>query len=210
MTTTSIGSLANQEVMNNQKGEKDIVFLVDTSGSISNQSEVQAVDFIYNVTKWLTIGPDDIQISVVTFNTEIDEKFKLKKFNSSAELLPNLKRLIYNSPHGSTETAEALEFVRKTSFLPSHGGRPDANKTVVLLTDGQSDNPHNTLRQAELLKALNNTEIFTIGIGSAVSTSNDEIRGISSDPDSYYVQQVDSFIYLCNLVPALVPKLGKF
>ncbi|OWF51191.1 Collagen alpha-3(VI) chain [Mizuhopecten yessoensis] len=187
--------------------KKDIVFLIDTSGSIANSDVLQAVDFIYNVTKWLTIGPDDILVSVVTFDSTYDEKIKLKDYNSRAELLRNLKRLVYSKPDGGTQTDAALEFVRLNSFLSKNGGRLDANKTVVLLTDGQSSFPNKTLTQAELLKSVPNTEIFTIGIGSAVSGSNGEIRGISSDPDSYYVQHVDAFIYLCNVVPALVPKL---
>ncbi|XP_021352080.1 cartilage matrix protein-like, partial [Mizuhopecten yessoensis] len=184
-----------------------IVFLIDTSGSIANSDVLQAIDFICNVTKWLTIGPDDILVSVVTFDSTYDEKIKLKDYNSRAELLRNLKRLVYSKPDGGTQTDAALEFVRLNSFLPKNGGRLDANKTVVLLTDGQSSFPNKTLTQAELLKSVPNTEIFTIGIGSAVSGSNGEIRGISSDPDSYYVQHVDAFIYLCNVVPALVPKL---
>ncbi|XP_033744266.1 collagen alpha-3(VI) chain-like [Pecten maximus] len=185
----------------------DIVFVLDTSGSISNQGKLQAVNFIYNVTEWLTIGPDDILVSVVTFNTSPKEHFKLKQFNNKSELLPQIKQVAYGNTRGTTDTAEALRFVRQNSFLLQNGGRPNANTTVVLLTDGQSDDRSGTLHEASWLKSTMNTEIFVVGIGSAVSRSNDEIRGVSSDPDSYYIQQVDSFIYLCNLVPAMVPKL---
>lgn len=116
---------------------------------------------------------------------------------------------MYHS-EGGTNTAEALEFVGSNSFQAVNGGRRDANRTVVLLTDGESANPTNTVHQAELLKASKNVQIFALGIGTAVSGGNNEIRGIASDPDSYFVQNVDSFLYLCNLVPAMVPKLGRY
>lgn len=195
-STREIGAIKN-----------DIVFVLDTSLSISIQDEMQAVDFIRNVTKWLTIGPDDIRVSVVTFNYNVSEIFKLADYNTSDELLQNLNGTRFQAPRGNTNTAGAFRFVRLNSFLPRNGGRPGANKTIVLLTDGESDDPVGTMNETKIFKSLNNTEIFVIGIGDAASESNKEIRNVSSDPDSYYVQKVDSFIYLCNLVPALVPKL---
>ena len=52
-------------------------------------------------------------------------------------------------------------------------------------------------------------EVFTVGIGSELLTYPADLENIANDPDSYYLHYMEDFLYLCNLVPTIVPKLGK-
>jgi hypothetical protein len=47
-----------------------------------------------------------------------------------------------------------------------------------------------TSTEAQLLKSNLNAKVFSIGIGSAVSSSNPELLDMSSDPNSYYAHHV--------------------
>ena len=185
------------------------MFLVDKSSSLSQNDFTQAVDFIYNVTKYIAVGPTTTQFSVVTFSSDITERFDLNDYSTNATLLNAITDLKSITPSGSTYTYDALTFARTSSFDSSKGSRSNADKVVIVMTDGQSVNMQKTSTEAQLLKSNLNAKVFSIGIGSAVSSSNPELLDMSSDPNSYYAHHVTSYLTLCSLVPSVVPKIGE-
>lgn len=189
----------------------DVVFVIDRSGSIYYEDYYEAIDFVYNITKWLTIGSstDQLQISVVTFSTYVTEEFSLQQYSDKTDLLNAIETLKSTSPNGQTNTHDALEFCSNTALTSGRGARPGVPQAIVILTDGVSTRTSETQRQAGILQN-NGVEMYAIGIGSAVSSSSAELQAIASDPDSYYLNTVGTFSNLCLLVPELVPKLGKF
>lgn len=188
---------------------KDVVYVMDRSGSVKEADFDESVDFVYNVTEYLAIGTSEMQVSIVIFSSSHSEEFDLNDFTSKADLLNAVKNLRGTRTTGKTYTYDAIDYVKDNSFTSAKGGRSGANRTVVILTDGLSNNFTRTVTAADELRAGLGAEVFAIGIGSTVSKSNDELKGIASDPDSYYVHYIDTFVYLCNLIPALVPKLDS-
>ncbi|XP_052673395.1 collagen alpha-1(XIV) chain-like [Crassostrea angulata] len=188
---------------------KDVVYVMDRSGSVKEADFDESVDFVYNVTEYLAIGTSEMQVSIVIFSSSHSEEFDLNDFTSKADLLNAIKNLRGTRTTGKTYTYDAIDYVKDNSFTSAKGGRSGANRTVVILTDGLSNNFTRTVTAADELRAGLGAEVFAIGIGSTVSKSNDELKGIASDPDSYYVHYIDTFVYLCNLIPALVPKLDS-
>lgn len=188
---------------------KDVVYVMDRSGSVKEADFDESVDFVYNVTDYLAIGTSEMQVSIVIFSSSHSEEFDLNDFTSKADLLNAIKNLRGTRTTGKTYTYDAIDYVKDNSFTSAKGGRSGANRTVVILTDGLSNNFTRTVTAADELRAGLGAEVFAIGIGSTVSKSNDELKGIASDPDSYYVHYIDTFVYLCNLIPALVPKLDS-
>lgn len=53
---------------------------------------------------------------------------------------------------GSTNTGLALEVARKDMFIPESGDRPSVPNFLLLVTDGQSDEPQYTIEQARLIQ----------------------------------------------------------
>lgn len=188
---------------------KDVVYVMDRSGSVKEADFDESVDFVYNVTDYLAIGTSEMQVSIVIFSSSHTEEFDLNDFTTKADLLNAIKNLRGTRTTGKTYTYDAIDYVKDNSFTSAKGGRSGANRTVVILTDGLSNNFTRTVTAADELRAGLGAEVFAIGIGSTVSKSNDELKGIASDPDSYYVNYIDTFVYLCNLIPALVPKLDS-
>jgi uncharacterized protein YegL len=199
----------NVPISSNVFSYSDIVLAIDTSDSVDGSDLIEAIDFIYNVTKWLTIGSQDIQVAVVTYASDVTEQFDLDDYTTNTTLLDaiqNLKSRLKTG--GGTYTFDALTYVKTTSFIAMRGARNNSMKAVLVMTDGQSTNYPLTVSTADSLRSDLNAEVFAIGIGKD-SKRNMEIQGIANDPDSYYVYYVDSFDYLCSVVPSLVPKLGK-
>lgn len=186
----------------------DVVYIMDRSGSVKEADFDESVDFVYNVTEYLAIGTTEMQVSVVVFSSSYSEKFDLNDYTSKSDLLTAIRNLRGTSTSGKTYTYDAIDYVKNNSFTPAKGGRSGANRTVVVLTDGLSNDVNRTMAAADDLRTAAAAEVFAIGIGSTVSKSNEELRGIANDPDSYFVHYIDTFVYLCNLIPALVPKLG--
>jgi hypothetical protein len=184
--------------------------VLDRSGSIYYEDFYEAVDFVYNVTKWLNIGTstDNLLVSIITFSNTIIEEFDLDDYTLKTDLLTAIEGVKSRTPNGRTYTHEALEYCYQTSFTTSHGSRNGVPKAVVVLTDGISTNTGQTQTQAAILQNAG-IEVYAIGIGSVVQSSMSELQAIATDPDSEYVNTVGTFSNLCLLVPELVPKLGK-
>ncbi|XP_071126447.1 collagen alpha-1(XII) chain-like [Mytilus edulis] len=187
------------------QGTKDVVFVLDRSGSLDASDVTDAIEFIYNVTTWLTIGDNNTLISLLTFSDDVTEEFNLGNFPNKTDLLSAIESLSNMTSYGGTFTFKALEFVLTSSFNESIGGRSGAERAVVVLTDGASLNYLQTVTMADLTRSELGAEIFSIGIGSTQDV--DELNAIASDPDSYYALSAQDFVYLCNLVPTLVIRL---
>lgn len=148
-------------------------------------------------------------MAVVTYASDVTEHFDLDDYLTNNTLLSAMEALKSKlKPGGGTYTFDALTYVKTTSFLPMRGSRNNSMKAVLVMTDGQSTNYPLTVKTANELRTELGAEVFAIGVGED-SKKNVEIQGIASDPDFYYVYFVDSFDYLCSVVPSLVPKLGK-
>ena len=99
------------------------------------------MDFLSNITDYLTIGNTETQISMVTFSNETVERWDLNDHLTKSSLLSeisNLKTII--TPCCGTKTYDALDYVTNTLLTTGKGLRTNVNTTVVVLTDGKSDN----------------------------------------------------------------------
>ena len=56
----------------------DLVFIMDASGSISDQNFLIEKDLMKSLTSMLTIGEYGVRVGVVLFDDEVDEVISLK------------------------------------------------------------------------------------------------------------------------------------
>ncbi|XP_063427268.1 collagen alpha-1(XIV) chain-like [Mytilus trossulus] len=182
----------------------DVVYLVDSSGSVGSTNFNKEKEFINNSLSQFVIGYNDALVGVVTFSTRPYEQFKLNAFLDK----PALKYAITKIPYlaGNTHTAEAINFVNNNMFIPSSGDRPDAQNVLVVLTDGHSGDPSKTLQEANRLKQRN-TVIIAVGIGSGVSKS--ELNGLVSDPSNvFFVNDFNALKQIHDVVHSVACNLG--
>jgi hypothetical protein len=125
------------------RSKLDIVFLLDASYSEGRTNFDKQLKFVEDFANQFNIGSDATQLSVVTFASTVHNEFYLNAHPSKSSLISAIQRVSYRP--GATYTDKALSFAETVSFLPQHGGRADAEKIVVVLTDGQSSSHSKTV-----------------------------------------------------------------
>ena len=58
----------------------DLVFVVDSSGSILRNNWQLVLQFMQNIVNDFTIGPNDIQIGVTLFGNNVEPQFQLNTY----------------------------------------------------------------------------------------------------------------------------------
>lgn len=165
----------------------DIVFVLDSSESEKEEGFKKEIDFAYRFARQFQIGPSNVQFSSVSFSSEVRNDFFLNTYHGRHDVLNAIQNLQFMSQ--GTNTSYALQFVRENSFLPKNGGRQNATKIVIVITDGASSNPPMTAHEANLLKHIH-ANIFAIGIGTEINQN--ELSHIVSSRHNH-VFTVDNF-----------------
>lgn len=180
--------------------EADVVFLLDASGSVGSANFFQQINLVKTFVENSNIGPSNVQVSVVTFSTRVQEVFNLSRYQSKEALLSSMNTIKYST--GSTHTSEAILYAVQHSFTHAAGDRPLVPNFLFVVTDGRSTFPSNTTGAANLAHQAG-IIIFAIGIGSSVSRQ--ELQDIATSPQ--HVFQVPDFNVLSKLHSELTTKI---
>ncbi|GFR74758.1 collagen alpha-6(VI) chain [Elysia marginata] len=175
----------------------DVVFVLDSSSSEGPRNFQKQLYFAGNVTRQLAVAPDKVQVALVTFSTTAYNVFYLNRYKNKYDVLDAIARTNYIA--GSTHTDEALTFVRLNTLSTLHGRRLQAQPVVIVLTDGQSSLPAETLSAAQLLQGTGAT-VIAVGIGS--NTDDAELSAIASDAAHKF--NVNSFDFLFSIQDQIV------
>ncbi|KAK3780684.1 hypothetical protein RRG08_015474 [Elysia crispata] len=167
----------------------DIIFLIDSSGSVGQDNFQLLLTFVSNFVSDLKVGTNNIRIGVAKFNSRPFNEFHLNKYNNKRELIDAIKNIKYSS-RGGTNTASAIKYMGKTMFMTANGNRPGIPNIAIVITDGNSNRPEETKAAADRAKAKG-IIIFSVGVGDDVSRS--ELNGIASDPNNRHVITVKDF-----------------
>lgn len=183
----------------------DVVFLLDSSGSEGSVNFQKQLHFVKSFVEKFEIGPSNMQVSVVSFSTIVMENFDLKRYQSKYELLAAIDTIPYLS--GTTHTDEAIIFAVQHSFSAVSGDRTQAPNVIIVLTDGQSSSPSQTMHAAY---QAHSAGITTFAIGIRTSDYIGELKYIASDPQNVF--QASNFNALDQLQNVLSTKFceGKY
>uniref|UniRef100_A0A671T1D5 Collagen, type VI, alpha 4a n=1 Tax=Sinocyclocheilus anshuiensis TaxID=1608454 RepID=A0A671T1D5_9TELE len=190
---TNISSvLCNATKPECQKELADLVFLIDGSESISEESWRTMIAFLLNVMNQLRISPEPYRIGIAQFSSLYQKEFYLNEYNDT-EGVKSAIRQITQIKEG-TKIGKALRNVVEF-FEESKGSRRQSSvpQNLVLITDGVSSDSVN--EAADYLRRLQ-IQIFVIGIGDI---SMPQLSYIAGSPDRLF--KVQNFNYL-NLTTA--------
>ncbi|KAH9489131.1 Collagen alpha-6(VI) chain [Bulinus truncatus] len=165
----------------------DILYILDSSGSISYHEWKKELEFVNSMNQAFTISSSNVQVSVTAFGSRVYRAIGFTSYNDNPV---GLNKAIHRlrKTNGGTNTAAALIDARDYSFSIDNGARPDVAKFAILVTDGDSDNPHDTLRAAKRLKKAG---VVTIAVGAGPGINYRELINIASSPN--YVFTVSDF-----------------
>ncbi|XP_060581689.1 uncharacterized protein LOC132738240 [Ruditapes philippinarum] len=173
------------ETVECQSTNADIVFVVDSSGSIGGENFLKMKVFLQNLVNKLDIDIDLTRVGLLVFNDKMRWEFKIGELNNKMDVLKAIQRIQYIV--GGTLTSDALEKVRLEGFTSNRTGVP---MIAVVVTDGMSRFPPLTRFQASLLRK-ENVLVYSIGVGN--STNKDELFHIASVPEDKFMYEFDTF-----------------
>ncbi|MFT7814799.1 integrin alpha-X-like [Arapaima gigas] len=176
----------------------DIVFLIDGSGSVASTDFDKMKTFMINLIKQFQGRNSQFAIMQYSsnFKTHMDfNNFKEKK-TSWEHLIESIQQ-----ERGITKTPSAIRKVVNELFVPSRGARPNANKVLVVITDGKTFGDNTPM--IDVVQEAENKGIirFAIGVGSAFDYPNarSELETIASKPTPSHMFRVDNFQALDKL-----------
>ncbi|XP_053540891.1 integrin alpha-M [Ictalurus punctatus] len=172
--------------------QTDIAFLLDGSGSISQQDFTTMKNFVINMVNGLK--DRDFQFAVAQYSSNFQIHIKFNSFSSTDQIRG------INQFGGGTYTATAIKRVVAELFTSEAGARENANRVLVVITDGESHDRSelgNAAQDAEQKKITR----YAIGVGSAFNnpSAENELKTIASDPDDKYVFKVNDFSVLTEI-----------
>ncbi|XP_053575131.1 collagen alpha-1(VII) chain-like [Bombina bombina] len=149
----------------------DLVFLVDESSSIGPSNFLKVKDFLYRIVSYFPkIGPQGTQIAIAQYSEEPRTEFHLNEHKDRNSALKAIRSMHYYG--GNTKTGRGIGHVIKEMFQASKGMRPSSPRTLVLITDGKSQD--SVLQPARVAHMLG---IRMIGVGVAAADM-DELRSM--------------------------------
>ena len=182
-------------------------FVADSSGSINYKGPTNwdtALQFVANVTRQFTIGPNNVQVAFVLFSDVATVEWGLTRYQDKASLINAILNVRYLD--STTNLNDALYLTRTQVFAPGRGTRANAVKATVILTDGEDNVPEEgtplTIANATLCK---NDGIRLIGIGVSDDVNRARLLQIVSSPSDYY--SVDDYNALPTIVSQLRPRI---
>ena len=145
-----------------QQLARELVFVIDTSGSMAGESIRQARQALLRGLD--TLGPDD-RFNVIQFNSQTHALF-MESVAASANNIARARRYVKGlNADGGTEMAPALD----AALDDKHGDGENTSaarvRQVVFITDGAVGNEAALF--GRISNKLGSSRLFTVGIGSA-------------------------------------------
>ncbi|XP_024149625.1 von Willebrand factor A domain-containing protein 1 [Oryzias melastigma] len=123
----------SREVLNCCEG--DVLFLVDSSGSVSSYEHGRMLAFLSELLLPFSLGEDQVRVGLLQVGTKPRLEFGFDKFKSQSGLQGALKSI--RPLRGDTNTVEALEMAKGVLRRGAgHGGGSGLPRVLVWLTDG--------------------------------------------------------------------------
>ena len=191
----------------------DIVFVLDSSGSIGRENWIKVLNFTKSVASSFQLGSDSVQIGVITYANKAQIQFYLNTYDNSQNITSAIDSNTWKDE--KTNTSGGIRLMYKDVFTKENGDRPIAANIGIVITDGASNVDANlTIPEADNARSRN-IKMFAIGIGDNTSISIDELRGIGDKPSNQFVFEATNFDALTAIreevvIAACKAATGKF
>ncbi len=171
---------------------QQVMFILDSSGSIGTESYEQEKNFVYNLCSQWKISDQNVRVAIIIFSSTVQV---ITSFTGNKEsVLAQIKQIPYLQ--GATATGDAIRTGIK--YFQENQAGTAAPRIMFLLTDGWSNQGENVSTAIRDMKVAD-VNCFAVGVGSDVRL--DELRIIASRPENVY--NVSSFSQLGGILDDL-------
>ncbi|XP_072341535.1 integrin alpha-M-like [Scyliorhinus torazame] len=179
----------------------DIAFLIDGSGSVYREDFNKMKEFIKVIMK--KFRNKDTQIALAQFSSHPRTEFTFTQYNQASNkeyLVDKIQQI-----QSGTRTPTGMNYVVDHIFTQSAGGRNDAKRIMITITDGQSFETD----FSGAIRAANQKKIerYSIGVGNAFTSdkAKRELEMIASKKKNVF--RVDNFNALDTIQKELQEKI---
>ena len=167
----------------------DVVFVVDSSGSIAPTNFVNVVRFLRRFIDRFNIGPNRTLVGLVRYSDTARVIIPFGSYTAKSGLLTAIMNL-NTQTGGYTNTPDAIQLATQ-QLTASRRARPAAKKVMIVLTDGESNRGSISIESASAMAKDVGIEVFVFGIGAMVNRT--ELRIIASAPPMMHVFRPANF-----------------
>ncbi|NWT65865.1 MATN2 protein, partial [Prunella himalayana] len=180
----------------------DLVFIIDSSRSVSHYDFEKVKEFILTILQFLDISPDATHVGLIQYGSTVKQEFALKTFRRKQDIERAVKRMMHLAT--GTMTGLALQYAVNIAFSETEGARPlrqNVPRIIMIVTDGRPQDP-----VAEIAAKARNSGIiiFAIGVGRVDMNT---LKSIGSEPHEEHVFLVANFSQIETLTSAFQTKL---
>ena len=185
--------------------DTDVAFVVDTSGSISDENFVKQKDFIKVLASAFDPSIEDHQLGLISYSSDAQvevsfrDKANAAQFESAVDRVPHTK--------GRTRLDKALALAATQVFSTSGGTRSGKRKIMVILTDGRQSQDPDTIPLQEAVSPLRKlgVRVYTVAIGDEVDLN--ELYQVTEGKEDVF--PVSDFANLANMATDIALKTCK-
>ena len=170
------------------KGQVDVGFLLDSSGSLSNDYDREK-EFMKQLAGSFVIGQDATRLGVITFSQFADYSIRLSDFDNKIDF--DLAVDAIPLMGSTTRIDKALLLAQTEMFQLTNGGRGGVPKLLVLLTDGTQSSGPDVIRPDIIADEIRNSGINLLVVGIGQNVDYQELQTISGNSKNAFV--ADSF-----------------
>ena len=183
-------------------GESDIVFLLDSSGSVTQTHFEKVLSFVAYISRLIGMTDEKTRIGLLKYNDNAHVVFHLNEHQTQSAFSKSVMAVPYEP--GRTNMAAALRTMRTDMFERIHGDRPGVPNIGVLIADGYSSiDMHDTTVQAKRARDKG-IQLFTLGIGIE---DFDELKLIANNDKRVF--SADGFDALTDLAQSMADAICK-
>jgi len=206
-------SMANLYTGRAEIKPRDVLFLVDMSGSLSEEQFARTMSALAELVGKICGGvgsqPQQNRVAVVTFDHRVRLDFKFDVHFTLQEVQKAIRGI--KPMRGATCTGDALKFAAEQLYGdPSSGARPHGKsvKDVLVLTDGLSNCGADVAKMAAKLKIQSN--VFGLLIGSYTYPGVTEIENLVSTPSNNHIFSLQYFNHFLEMVTRIMSPQNTF
>lgn len=113
--------------------KKDVVFVLDSSGSIQAENFEKILEFVENVVDKMDVSFETTRVGIVRFSFTARVMFSLNTYSNKADLIDRIRSIAYDI--GSTNTAEAIDMAHAQVFNEANGARSGVPRVRTYVLD---------------------------------------------------------------------------
>uniref|UniRef100_A0A8C4Q5B7 VWFA domain-containing protein n=1 Tax=Eptatretus burgeri TaxID=7764 RepID=A0A8C4Q5B7_EPTBU len=178
----------------------ELVFLLDGSWSVKPENFETVKQWLVNISSSFDIGPEYTLVSVIQYSDAPQLEISLAAHKSSERLIAAISDILYMG--GNTQTGRSIQFVTKQVFPVSPRASAVLVRTVVVVTDGKSQD---NVTVAALEAREKGITLFAIGVGNEVEEA--ELKEIANKPSSSYVFYVEDYGAISRIKEVIKQKI---